>query len=449
MSSISENRQVFTLLDVCQSIRRTLLSRYGSTFWVRAEMHKLNRYPASGHCFPDLLQKEGKEIVAEMRSVLWKTDFERINIRFLEIVKEPIREGIEIVFQARIQYDPRYGLSLRIMDIDPMYVLGTLERERALCVKRLQEEDLWDLNKNRVLPGIPNHIAVISSRTSKGYSDFLRVLADNPWRYGFHVELFPALLQGETALDSLLAALDTVRERNSEFDAVLLIRGGGGEVGLNVYNRFELARAVCLFPIPVLTGIGHSTNLTVCEQVAYFHGITPTQLGVFLLQRCRDFDIGIQEKLQRISRAAADFLHRQCSFLEAFRPLCQRLYLRLGEEKRILGDWVQRLGRAGISCLDRSEWRIKELEKAVKWADPQRMLRKGYTLTYLNGRILDSLTGLQAGDLLQTRFKDGYVQSRVERPVVQKKTLSDKDSGMSFVEDRRKGRKRKKAEDEE
>lgn len=444
MSSIIENQQIFTLLDVCRSIRKTLLSRYGSAFWVKAEMHKLNPYPASGHCFPDLLQKQGREIVAEMRSVLWKADFERINNRFLEIVKEPLRDGIEIVFQARIQYDPRYGLSLRIMDIDPLYALGSLERERALCVKRLREENLWNLNRDRFLPPVPNRIAVISSQTSKGYSDLLRTLADNPWRYGFHVELFPALLQGESALESLLKALESVWERNTEFDAVLIVRGGGGDVGLNVYNRFELARTVCLFPIPVLTGIGHSTNLTVCEEVAYFHGITPTQLGVFLLQCCRDFDIGLQGKLARISKAAGDFLYRQRSSLESFRSLYRHPFSLFRNEERILGDFVERLERGSLSCLNRSGLRLREQEKAVKWADPQRMLRKGYSLTYLNGKILNSVAGLQAGDLLQTRFRDGLAESRVEAAVRSEGRLLSGGTG-SFPTGRksRNGKKRK------
>ena len=131
------SQPVFTLLDVCRSIQRTLSARYGSPFWVKAEMHKLNLYPASGHCFPELLQKENGQIVAEMKATFWRSDYERVNRQFLQIVKEPLKDGIEILFEARIQYDPRYGLSLRICDIDTTYVLGSLERERALCVQRL------------------------------------------------------------------------------------------------------------------------------------------------------------------------------------------------------------------------------------------------------------------------------------------------------------------------
>ena len=409
-----ESLRVFSLLEVCQSIQRTLSARYGSTFWVRAEMNKLNFYPASGHCFPDLLQKEGNEIVAQMRSVLWKSDFDRINRRFLEVVKEPLREGIEMVFEARIQYEPRHGLSLRIVDIDPTYVLGTLERERLACVRRLQAENIWSRNQALSLPWVPNRIAVISSQTSKGFSDFIQVLSENPWEYTFHVELFSALLQGEEARDSLLAALHRIEARKGEFDAVALIRGGGDEVGLNVYNHYELARAVCLFPLPILTGIGHSTNLTVCEEVAFFHGITPTQIGNFLLERCRSFDEQVQDSLKRLATASRQCLQAEKARIERFGYSWFRASLQLHRENNVLDTLVSRLRRAARIPLKTARLALETQEKAVEWADPARMLRMGYSLAYRDGKIVGSVAGLLPGESLQIRMQDGQVESRVE-----------------------------------
>src|SRR5690554_7205519 len=117
------DKTIFSLAEVARSIQKTIASRYKSTYWVKAEMNKLNHYTHSGHCYPELVEKKDGKVVAEMRSVLWKSDYIRINQRFLDVAKEPLRNGITILFEAAISYDPLYGMSLRILDIDPAYVL--------------------------------------------------------------------------------------------------------------------------------------------------------------------------------------------------------------------------------------------------------------------------------------------------------------------------------------
>lgn len=345
-------------------------------------MHKLNLYPASGHCFPELLQKENGQIVAEMKATLWRSDYERINRQFLQIVKDTLKDGIEILFEARIQYDPRYGLSLRICDIDPAYVLGSLERERALCVQRLKEEGLWNRNKNLSLAMVPSRIAVISAETSKGYSDFMQVLRDNSRGYSFYTHLFPALLQGEAAEKSLMDALQAVRDFPLEFDVVAIIRGGGGDVGLNVYNHYALAKAICEYPLPVLSGIGHSTNLTVSEEVSYFHAITPTELAVFLFRRFDDFYAEVIQYMDDLARLSRELLASEAYRLENLKNLLKTPLMRLKYEASALGQWKNHLEKAVNQFIKSEKDALKEQESLMRWADPVRNLKRGYSLTY-------------------------------------------------------------------
>jgi len=300
MPETIDNKNVFSLQEVALSIQSTLAARYGSSFWVKAEMNKLNYYPKSGHCYPDLVEKTEGKVVTLMRANLWKDDYAAINNNFLQVLKEPLKDGIKIMFLARINFDPVHGLALRILDIDPSYTLGDLEKEKQETIKRLHDEGVFGKNKTCIMPLLPQRIAIISVETSKGLADFREVIDKNPWRYCFFYMLFPSLLQGEKAVEGMLAQLNNIRKVISHFDLVAIIRGGGGDVGLSCYNDYALTREIALFPIPVVTGIGHSTNETVAEMVAFTNPITPTKLAEFLIQRFHNVSVPVNKAQETI-----------------------------------------------------------------------------------------------------------------------------------------------------
>lgn len=286
----------FTLKQVADSIRKTIESRYNRTYWVTAEMHKLNQ-TRKGHCYPELVQKEDDQIVVEMRGTIWKTQFDKIQRRFMEVVKEPLRDGLELLFQVRIVYHPIYNLGLEIIDIDPNYALGALQRERQETLERLHREGILNANQQLTMAMLPKRLAVISQADSKGYSDFSLLLNGHPKHYHFHTFLFEAALQGDAAIASISRQLQRISAVKDHFDAVVIIRGGGGEIGMHCYNNYELAKAIATFPLPVLTGIGHSTNMTVCEMVAFNNGITPSDLAYYFLRIFEELDEPLDEIL--------------------------------------------------------------------------------------------------------------------------------------------------------
>src|SRR5690606_23875358 len=152
--------------------------------------------------------------------------------------------------QGSITFHPVHGLALNIIDIDPEYTLGELAREKAETIERLKAETLFDANKKLPLPVLPKTIAVISVDTSKGYQDFLNIIENNPFGYRFHLLLFSAVLQGERAIGSILFQLEQIKKFHNVFDAVAIIRGGGGEIGLSSFDNYRLAREIATFPIP-------------------------------------------------------------------------------------------------------------------------------------------------------------------------------------------------------
>lgn len=408
------NKTIFSLLEVTKSIQRTLADRYKNLYWIKAEMNKLNHYKHSGHCYPELVEKKEGKIVAEIRSILWKSDFERINNSFIKMLNEPLRDGITILFQAGISYNPLHGLSLRIVDIDPTFVLGELEREKKESILRLHQEGLFDANKRLPFPLIPKRLAIISVETSKGLSDFYKIINQNPWGYKIETTLYPALLQGDKSIPSIIKQLAVIAERAEAYDAVAIIRGGGGEVGLSSYNNYNLAKAVAIFPLPVLTGIGHSTNETVSEMVSYKNAITPSELADFLIQKFHNFSIPLDRLQEQLVVLSKNRFLDEKSKLQAFaQSLSWQSKNRLQQEKHNISILNQRLQLFSQHFFKDKYGELDNISRLINMADPIQLLKRGFSVSRINGKALQSLAEVKEGDVIETLLLDGKVKSTV------------------------------------
>ena len=452
-------KQVFTLQQVVRSIKKTLEDRYTQNYWVKAEMHKLNRYP-SGHAFPELVQKDENKIVAQITGTIWKQQLERINTKFIEVVKEPLREGTTLLLLVKINYSETFGLGLQILDIDPSYSLGELQKQREETLRKLAKEGLLNLNQKLHFPLLPKRVAIISADSSKGLSDFLQVLQENEKSYFIFTHLFNAYLQGDVAVQSIISALKKIKRVKDHFDIVIIVRGGGAEVGMTCYNNYDLCKAIAEFPLPVLTGIGHSTNLNVAEMVSFRNEITPTKLAEFLLQTFREFEQEtkrlnremIAHSLQLIDKTKQDFngqvrvfKHASLRFTDSLKnELNQQIIelknttryflknendavLSLKNDYRIVTKEIITAERNTLSLIskpikgsllhffERKESDLEQLEKTINILNPSNVLQRGYSLTLLNGKILSAKNKPKKGDLIESKTNSLTLFSRVEK----------------------------------
>jgi exodeoxyribonuclease VII large subunit len=392
MSEKSGDKTIFSLLEVMSSVQKTLNARYTSEFWVKAEMNKLNYYKQSGHCYPELVEKKDGKIIAQTKAHLWKEDFQRISGNFQNVLKEPLKDGIKILFLAKISFDPLFGLALWIKDIDPSFTLGDLEKEKQDAIRKLKEQQFFDRNKQLKLPLLPQRIAIISVETSKGYADFLKVIDHNPWNYRYFYMLFPSLLQGDKAVQDILNQLEKIKKVKDHFDVVAIIRGGGGVIGLSCYNNYQLAKEIALFPIPVITGIGHATNETVSEMVSFYNAITPTKLAEYLLQHFHNFSVPVQNASKSIVRQTQFILKSQ------------------KEKLKITGEKLQLQTFLNLKSLFMD---LNNIEKNITNMSPQNVLKRGYSITRINGKALKDGLSLKEGDVLSTELYEGDIISTV------------------------------------
>jgi exodeoxyribonuclease VII large subunit len=437
MPETISHKSVFSLLEVTRSIQKTIAERYKTPVWIQAELNKLSYYKQSGHCFPELVEKQEGRVLAQMRATIWKDEFILINREFQRVLKEPLKDGIKILFLASISFDPTHGLSLRIMDIDPAYTLGDLEKEKQETIQRLKKENLYEKNKGLRLALLPKRIAVISVESSKGYADFIKIIGSNAQGYRFFHMLFPSLLQGEKAVGSMMAQLKRIRRVKDHFDLVVIVRGGGDDIGLSCYNDYRLASAIAEFPLPVLTGIGHSTNETVCEMISYSNAITPTKLAEWLLQKFHDFREPVEtayriitDKLFRLIRDQNNqfrsevklfrsvtlnmLQHRRSEMKIQTQSLFRQATFRFRYEKTRLVQFQSRVPGA-VSVLFKSRNReLENIHKQIGNMSPENVLKRGYSITLLNGRAVKSFKDVKHGDNIHTDIMEGYIVSIVQ-----------------------------------
>ncbi len=384
---------VYTLSEIAYSLHRVVERTYPQPYFIKAEILKLNFYPHSGHCYPELVEKEGNSIRAEMRAVIWAANFQRINGRFMQITGSPLKENISILCLARVEFSPKHGMALHIEDIEPAYTLGEMVKNRNAVIERLKKEGVFTANKRIEMPLLPKRVAVISVETSKGYSDFITTLSGNRRGYCFETELFPSILQGDKAIAGITGRLSEIRLRQGEFDCVVIVRGGGGDVGLSCYDEYEMAYAVATSPLPVLTGIGHSTNLSVTDMVAHTYNITPTDVAFALIGYFQTFD----EKVRDCQKRIAETVRSRMMF-----------------ERARLQELDTRSKAAVPNLLATCRERVGVLEDKVRLLHPDNILKRGFSVTRYKGKAVTSAQVLKPGDEIVTQMFEGEVRSQVK-----------------------------------
>lgn len=457
MTSKHQGVRTFTLTELGESLQSVIDGAYKKTYWVKAEIVKLNYYPKSGHCYPDLVDKVNQQIKAQFRGFIRGVDYQRIQKEFQDQCQSDLKSGMKVLMKVKVQFHALHGLSLSILDIDAHYTIGEMTLNRAKTIKKLKAEGVFYNNTLADFPDLPKKIAVISVETSKGYQDFMNILSSAS--YDIEITLFPALLQGDQAIQSIQHQLKKIGERQTYFDVVAIIRGGGGEIGLDCYDAYSLAKMITQFTIPVLAGIGHAANVTVTEMVAHKHFITPTDLAYFivgkfdyqkeLLTKIKDrflssVNVYLQDEKEHLSNLSGAMKTQVNSILQKRKGELQKLTFsfkegaaeRLWKEKydlkrtkeilklksiqgikteyQSLDHLQDRLKQSSKLNLDQQKQTLKSISTIVKLTNPEQILKRGYSLPYdEKGNIIMSSKNLKPGDKMITKFKDGEVKSVV------------------------------------
>lgn len=378
------------LSELLTRIKEDVADAFPDRYWVKAEISSWSPR-ANGHCYLNLSESERGKQVADIRAMIWKWNYPQLKAFFESETGQPLQAGITVLVRVQVHFDPVFGMSLFIDDIDPAFTVGEQALARKKAIERLTAEGYLDMQQELVLPRLPYRLAVITSKTAAGYGDFRKHLFENEAGYAFQVDLYEALVQGDSAPASMISALQEAQER--PYDAVLILRGGGGVTDLSCFDDYDLAVAIATCPVPVVTAIGHERDYHIADMVANRFVKTPTALADLFLDAYAAEDALLDGYESRIRRAVSD---------------------RLGGMLRKVDAAVHRLQFAAVTRVNRELAALDLKEAVIQASDPRKILSLGYALvTGKDGKVLKSAAPVGTGDRIGVRFSDGALSATV------------------------------------
>jgi len=278
-----------TLSELTEQIQQTIRQGFDTPVWIRAEISELRENPG-GHCYLELIEKDGDSdtLLAKSKATIWASTFRMLKPYFEASTGQTLRAGLKVLVSVSVEFHSVYGFSLNVRDIDPTFTIGEMAARRLQIIKQLEEDGVVDMNKQLPLPKLIQRLAIISSPTAAGYGDFCDQLKNDPSHFAFYKRLFPAIMQGDQAEASIVAALEKIYDHIELFDVVVIIRGGGATTDLACFDSYELALNCAQFPLPVIAGIGHQRDFTILDMVAHTSVKTPTAVAEFLIAHLQE-----------------------------------------------------------------------------------------------------------------------------------------------------------------
>ena len=426
-----------TLFELNSLVRDVLETTLDSLFWVEAELSEARE--VRGHCYMELVQKDifSATPIARASAKCWKQRWQVLRPKFEGVTGQPLRAGMKVMLQVAVSFHEAYGFAWIVQDIDPTYTMGDMARKRLEIIRQLQQEGVFDMQKELTIPMFAQRVAVISSESAAGYGDFCSQLSNNDYGFKFYPRLFAAVMQGERVEQSVVAALNEINRHVDDFDVVVIIRGGGATADLSGFDTLELAENVANFPLPIITGIGHERDESILDMVSNTRVKTPTAAAAVLIDNLVAVLSCINDYERRVAMRVKQVMDKERRRLDRSAERVPMLFslVKTRQEARLdrlmsrmvslvnhnVSTAGYRLQLASANLLPLVERRLERannelgrLEFRVKALDPQLILRRGYSITLLDNKAVRHADQLKRGDHIVTRLEHGSVKSVVE-----------------------------------
>ena len=452
-------KNTLTLYELNKKIKSGLEKTFDSTIWLIAEINSINRH-RSGHCYLEFIQKANDydQIIAKTRATIWSTQYQMIEAYFYSVTGYKLQEGIKVMVRVSVDFHELYGLSLNVRDIEPSFTLGDLEKRKKEIIDRLKSEGVINMNKELKLPLAIKNIAVISSSAAAGYEDFVHQLNKNKYTYAFSSFLFEADMQGKNTENSIVKALINTFDSEKTFDIIAILRGGGSKSDLSYFDNYNIAYHITQIPIPVITGIGHDRDESITDMVAHTQVKTPTAIANFIIEHNLLFESEIINLGDEIIYSAKELLktnesyltnlslgiHRTKQIINDKYESCNRLFYRLNNslkqrinsEKSLIHDFENRISSTSKFHLKQHDTVLNQLqnkivtkvkfdlqnetqkllmfEQNIRLVDPIKVLKRGFSITKHNNKVITKNTKIEDGDEIETILDGKIIKSTIK-----------------------------------
>jgi exodeoxyribonuclease VII large subunit len=376
-----------TLSELTQEIQNTFDERFaGQSFWISAEISDVKKQSVSKRCYLKLIERSGSTTLAELKAVFWSNSYDQIEA-FEKSTKQEFMNGLKIICLVKVRFHQIYGLNADVLQIDIAHSLGTIELERQATLDKLLKENPNEiqqigeyyrtLSNSLPLPIVVQRIALITAVNSDGQRDFLKEISENKFGYQLRVREYLCTIQGDTAHELIIQQLNEIEKEKDHFDVVAIVRGGGSQTDFEPFEKYDLAKKVALFPLPIFTGIGHDRNISIVDLMARPYK-TPTKVAAQLIEYNFEFE---------------------------------NLMLRLKE----------RFDQEAIHLMHSAKEELSKVKRLVKMASPSSTLKRGFAIISKNKKIVVHPSQISLGDTVDIELMNEILTSQILKKEIHEK----------------------------
>jgi exodeoxyribonuclease VII large subunit len=358
------------------------------------EVSEANQGP-TGHVYFVLKDENDGSII---KCVIWKSKYDIYGI--------DLKNGMKIIATGCPNLHNKYGFSF-ITDVIELTGEGILRKEYERLKKQLATEGLFEQSRKRKLPAYPQKIGLITSKKGAVLGDFL----SNIGKFGFKIKMIDSRVEGQEAVSDLLSAVKTFKKK--EIDLLAIIRGGGSSEALEVFNNELLVREVADFPVPVIVAIGHHKDEPLIDFVADVSVSTPSIVATEISRPWNELALLLERYEKGILGRYSEIFENYKKIENNFFISLQNFKNRIAATKEHLADYFVRISATFKNMLSNAKENLNHAEKTITLNDPERQLRLGYSIAYIEGKVVRKTGDVKIGEDLELRVSDGSINSKI------------------------------------
>lgn len=407
-----------SLSEYLNTVQEVIRVAFDEPVWVKAEIRNLSI--KGGHYYLELAEKEEDtdKVIASCKATIWKFSAAKMVLKFERESGIELSRDINVLIKVKARFDPQYGFSVNVEDIDSSYTLGDIARRYQQILERLSTEGLVNKNKSLPTPFDIQNVLVIAPENAAGLGDFKKD-ADALSKAGVcHFVYQTATFQGNTAAVSIIDALGNgLRQWAKDFkappDLIVIIRGGGAVNDLAYLNDYNLAALLCKRSVPIWVGIGHEKDRTILDEVAHRSFDTPSKVigGIrnLIVERTQE----VLESLQTIKLLSQHqitaYQSQNDQYIRVIKTLAHGQINEANKSLDMMKGTLQYLAQQQIKLASNQ---VESLMRETLLQNPRNVMAKGYGIVRSNGKAIRSVKQI-SGDSIQVELQDGTIKANV------------------------------------
>lgn len=412
---MSIQQKIWTVSEFNNAVKQILENSFSDLIWVQGEIIGFDKQKNRKHIYFQLQEKDPvqEQVMSEISVIIFEGDKPKLREKLLAAnVGAAFRDGAEVRVLCKVNvYSPRGQYGLIIKDIDTEFSLGKLAQAKEEIIKYLKDKELLDRNKKVPLALVPLSIGLITQVDTEGYNDFISKLQES--NYSFQVSFYASIMQGQKVEQEVSAGLDYFNKQK-RVDIIVITRGGGAKTDLSWFDNKKIAEKIAFSKIPVLTGIGHKTDYSITDMVAFSSQQTPSSAAVFLTDRVKDF-------LENINQVADDIIYSSENYLRFILEKLTETKTYLARESllflQVHKNRIQTIQENIVSnCkhfFKQAIEIINNYKSSIYFLDPVKALQRGFSITKIKGKTIKSIKMIKKGQDISTTVSDGEIKSNI------------------------------------